>query len=108
DRGVKLRLFASRPANSLNPAALAQYAGNVLTVTRQVRYSARDLHRTVDLLLSVNGLPVATAELKNPFTGQTVEDAKRQYREERDPREPLFQFKRRALVHFAVDPDEVF
>src|SRR5262249_15067766 len=59
----------------------------------------------VDVTLCLNGIPVATAELKNPLTGQTAEHAKLQYREDRDPRERLFEFKRRALVHFAVDPD---
>ena len=56
----------------------------------------------------VNGLPVVTAELKNPMSGQTVENAKHQYANDRDPRTPLFRFKERALVHFAVDPDLVF
>lgn len=107
DRGVKLRLAFFKPASGINPETLALYGQNVLSITRQVHYSEKHSGVSVDLVLSVNGLPVATAELKNPFTGQTVEDAKTQYRE-RDPREPLFAFKRRALVHFAVDPDLVF
>ena len=60
------------------------------------------------MLLSVNGLPVATIELKNPFTGQDVDDAKRQYKYDRDEHELLFQFKKRALVHFAVDTDVIY
>ena len=108
DRGVKLRLAFFRPATGLNPETQALYGKNVLTATRQVHYSEKQPRLSVDLLLSLNGLPVATAELKNPFTGQTVADAQKQYREDRDPREPLFAFKRRSLVHFAVDPDEVF
>ena len=60
------------------------------------------------MLLSINGLPIATVELKNQFTGQDVEKAKQQYGQDRDNRELLFQFKRRALVHFAVDPDEAW
>ncbi len=108
DRGVKLRLAFFRPATGLNPETHALYAKNVLTVTRQVRYSEKQPGLSVDLLLAVNGLPVATAELKNPFTGQTVADAQKQYREDRDPKEPLFAFKKRSLVHFAVDPDEVY
>ena len=107
DRGVKVRLAFFRPATGLNPETQALYAANVLTVTRQVHFSEKAPDKSVDLLLSLNGLPVATAELKNPFTGQTVLHAQKQYREDRDPKEPLFQFKRRALVHFAVDPDEV-
>jgi type I restriction enzyme R subunit len=108
DRGVKLRLAFFRPATGLNPETQTLYAANVLTVTRQVHFSEKNPDLSVDLLLSVNGLPLATAELKNPFTGQTVAHAKTQYKEDRDPKEPLFQFKRRALVHFAVDPDEVY
>ena len=61
----------------------------------------------MDLLFAVNGLPVATCELKNPGTGQSWRHAVRQYQKDRDPRAPLFGFKTRALVHFAADPDEV-
>jgi type I restriction enzyme R subunit len=97
-----------RPAHGLNPDILAKYATNRLVLTRQVRFcedpKAPD---SVDLMLSVNGIPVATAELKNHLTHQTVENARKQYRD-RDPRHPLFQFKKRALVHFAVDPDLVY
>ncbi|HMP57769.1 MAG TPA: DEAD/DEAH box helicase family protein [Gemmatales bacterium] len=108
DRGVKLRLAFFQPATRMNPETLALYQKNVLTITRQARYSEKKLSLSVDVVLALNGIPVATAELKNPFTGQTAEHAKRQYKNDRDPSEPLFQFKRRALVHFAVDPDEVF
>ena len=59
-------------------------------------------------MLFINGLPVATVELKNPITGQTVENAKRQYMKDRDPRELLLSFKARCLVHFAVDTEEVW
>ena len=62
---------------------------------------------TVDLLFALNGVPVATCELKNPMTGQTWKNAIRQYKETRDPSAPLFQFSKRALVHFAADTDEV-
>lgn len=61
---------------------------------------------SIDMLLALNGLPIATIELKNPLTGQNVNDAVRQYRHDRDPKLPLLQFKRGALVHFAVDPDQ--
>ena len=107
DHGVKLRLAYFKPATSLNPEAQALYDQNILTITRQVHHSPTDPALSLDVLLSVNGLPVATAELKNPFTGQTVENAKRQYRFDRDPNEPVLRFKTRALVHFAVDPDVV-
>lgn len=108
DRGVKLRLAFFQPATGMNPETLALYQKNILTITRQVHYSEKAPGLSIDAVLGVNGLPVATAELKNPFTHQNVNHAKKQYREDRDPREPLFQFKKRALVHFAVDPDEVY
>lgn len=107
DYGVRFKLAYFKPASGLNPETLALYDQNILTVTRQVHYSTRN-QNSIDLLLSINGLPVATVELKNQFTGQDVEDAKRQYESDRDNHELLFQFKRRALVHFAVDPDEAW
>ena len=108
DRGVKLRLAYFQPATGMNPETLALYKKNILTITRQVHYSEKAPGLSIDVALSLNGLPVATAELKTQFTHQTVAHAKKQYRQDRDPREPLFQFKKRALVYFAVDPDEVF
>jgi type I restriction enzyme, R subunit len=107
DYGIRFKLAFFKPANNLNPDTLADYEQNILTVTRQVRYSTQN-NNSIDLVLSINGLPVATIELKNQFTGQDVENAKRQYAQDRDNRELLFQFKRRALVHFAVDPDEAW
>ena len=104
-RTLKAAVFA--PNNRLNPDTLALYAQTRLSVTRQLHYS--DAHRkSLDLVLFVNGLPVVTAELKNPFSGQTVENAKHQYKTDRDPRDLIFAFKKRALVHFAVDQDLVF
>ena len=107
DYGVRFHLAYFKPASGLNPDTLALYHQNRLTVTRQVHYSLKN-HNSIDLLLSLNGLPVATVELKNQFTGQSAAHAKKQYITSRDPRELLFQFKKRALVHFAVDPDEVW
>jgi type I restriction enzyme R subunit len=104
--GKSFRMAWFRPAHGLNEEVQALYARNDLTITRQVRcHPGR--HDTVDLLFAVNGLPVATCELKNPGTGQTWRKAIRQYQNDRDPRAPLFAFKRRAVVHFAADPDEV-
>lgn len=104
--GKKLRVAVFAPNNRLNPDTLTLYGQNVLSVTRQLFYS--DAHtKSLDLVLFLNGLPIVTAELKNALTGQTVEDAKTQYKKNRDPRELLFEFKKRALVHFAVDPDQV-
>ncbi|SBW20848.1 dead/deah box helicase [Candidatus Protofrankia californiensis] len=105
DRGVRIDLAYFRPGHTLAVDALAEYDANVLTVTRQLHYSARNPHLSVDLALFVNGLPVATVELKNPNTGQNADDAIAQYRA-RDPNEVFF--AKRALVHFAVDPDRAF
>jgi type I restriction enzyme R subunit len=105
--GKLLRVAFFAPASGLNPETQALYDANRLTVTRQLKYSLKN-ENSLDLVLSINGLPVVTAELKNPMSGQTVENAKWQYKNDRDPNEPIFQFKKRALVHFAVDPDWVF
>jgi type I restriction enzyme R subunit len=106
DLGVRIELAYFRPAHEITPGLLTLYDANRCTVTRQVHYSAQDSDKSLDLLLSVNGLPVATAELKNPLTHQDVHQAIRQYREDRRPTELLF--AKRAVVHFAVDPDEVY
>lgn len=105
--GVRIRLAYFEPETEFNPDAAANYAANRLGVTRQLHYSADHPNRSLDLCLSINGLPVATAELKNPWTDQTIADAKAQYEHTRDPDEPIFEFKRGALVHFAVDPNKV-
>ncbi len=107
DYGVRFKLAFFKPASGLNPDTVDLYKQNILTVTQQVHYSTRN-ENSIDLLLSINGLPVATVELKNQFTGQDVEKAKQQYGSDRDNQELLFQFNRRALVHFAVDPDEAW
>ena len=83
------------------------YGKNRLSLHRQVHFSEKRPDQSIDMVLAVNGLPVVTLELKNPMTGQNVEHAKKQYKFDRDPSEPLFRFKERALVHFAVDPDLV-
>jgi type I restriction enzyme R subunit len=107
DHGVSVKLAYFKPANRLNPETERLYQRNLLTVTRQVKYSLKN-ENALDLVLSINGLPVATVELKNQFTGQDTTNARRQFIEDRDPAELLFQFKKRALVHFAVDADEVY
>lgn len=94
------------PYNDLNPDVTAKFESNVFSVTRQVYFSSIE-RKSVDMVVFLNGLPIATLELKNPWTGQNVNQAKKQYRDDRDPKETLFQFKR-CLVHFAVDPDEVW
>jgi type I restriction enzyme R subunit len=104
--GRTFRLAYFKPAHGANYEVLEQFGKNRLTVTRQVPCHPGD-NRTLDMVLAVNGLPVATIELKIPGTHQNWRHAVQQYREDRDPRAPLFDFKKRALVHFAADPDEV-
>jgi len=113
--GKNFRLAYFRPNSSMNPEAAKSYAANRLTITRQVAFTSamkkadgKNRRCIIDVTLSLNGLPVATAELKNPLTGQRAEDAVKQYIQDRDERDLLFAFKKRALVHFAVDPDEVW
>jgi type I restriction enzyme, R subunit len=105
DRGVPIALAYFRPGLLLAADALDDYNKNVLTVERQLHFSARDATQSVDMAFFVNGLPVASVELKNRNTGQRAEDAIAQYRR-RDPND-LF-FAKRTLVHFAVDQDRAF
>ena len=104
--GRTLRIAFFKAAHELNPELEARYAANRLGLTRQLRFSPRS-EQSLDVTLSLNGVPLVTIELKNPLSGQTVEDARAQYRRDRDPREPIFAFKRRTLVHFAVDTESV-
>jgi type I restriction enzyme, R subunit len=100
-----LDLFCGTPSPG-NAAAAERYARNRFSVTRQLRYSRDETQLALDLALFINGLPVATFELKNSLTKQTVADAVQQYQRDRDPRERLFEFGR-CMVHFAVDDQEV-
>ncbi len=104
--GKLFRAAYFAPASGLNPDTQKLYAANRLTVTRQLQYS-RKHNNTLDLVLSLNGIPVVTAELKNQMTRQTWRNAVDQYMNDRDPNDLVFQFKKRTLVHFAVDTDEV-
>ena len=102
--GRTMRIAYFRPAHGLNPALEARYQANRLGLTRQLHFSPKS-EKSLDVVLSVNGIPVITLELKNPLSGQTAENAIHQYRHDRDPREPIFVFTKRALVHFAVDTE---
>jgi type I restriction enzyme R subunit len=107
DYGVKFKMAFFKPETSLNPDALELYNQNHLSVTRQLYYERKGSN-SLDLVLSLNGLPVATIELKNQLSGQNVSNAKRQYIFDREANEPIFKFKKGALVHFAVDTDECY
>lgn len=104
--GKTLRIAFFRPAHGLNPELEARYQGNRLGLTRQLHFSPKN-EKSLDVVLSVNGIPLVTLELKNPLSGQTAANAIHQYRHDRDPREPIFVFSKRTLVHFAVDTEEV-
>ncbi|MCB1917145.1 MAG: type I restriction endonuclease subunit R [Rhodocyclaceae bacterium] len=98
-------LFYGTPSPG-NAKAAELNKSNRFSVTRQLRYSRDEMQRALDLGLCINGLPVATFELKNSLTKQTVDDAVQQYQRDRDPREKLFEFGR-CVAHFAVDDHEV-
>lgn len=104
--GKTFMLAFFKPAHGLNKESLERFDKNLLHVTRQVPCHSADSN-TVDIVLSLNGVPIATMELKNPATCQTWKHAVAQYKNDRDPHVPLFQFNKGAVVHFAIDPDEV-
>jgi len=106
DRGVRFRLAFLKPSSGMNPEHQKLYEQNRFTVVRQLKFSDRD-EKSLDMVIFLNGLPIITMELKNSLTGQFVENAIKQYKKNRDPREPLFKFKR-CLVHFAVGNEKIF
>ena len=106
-RGISFRVCYFKPESALNRTAAELYAQNEICCNRQWFYSAQT-HNSVDLMLSVNGIPVFAFELKNQYTGQTVDNAKTQWMYDRDPREICFQFNKRVLGFFAVDHTEAW
>ena len=102
---AKFDLFYQTPSVQ-NSAAQENFAKNIFSITRQLQFSADQTRLALDMCLFINGLPLITFELKNSFTKQSVDDAVKQYQNDRDPRELLFQFKR-CMVHFAVDDARV-
>ena len=106
DRGMDIRFAYFAPASNLNEELVQKYKSNILTCTRQFSYSTQN-HNTIDVVLSLNGIPVVALELKNQLTGQSVENAKRQFMYDRDEKEFCFRFNNRFLVYFAVDLYEV-
>lgn len=105
DRGVYLNLCYFEPKSDLNPDHLKLYQSNQFTVVRQLHYSEQN-ENSIDMVLFLNGLPIVTMELKNQLTGQNVKHSENQYRFDRDPKEPLLNFKR-CMVHFCVDNNRV-
>ncbi|MEI4263836.1 type I restriction endonuclease subunit R [Roseovarius sp. D0-M9] len=105
---IRFALCFFKPASNLNPDLTRLYEANILSVMRQVHYSAKGPKKSIDIVTFVNGIPVTTLEVKNLLTGQNVRHAEKQYRQDRSPGgEPLLTFKRGATVHFAVDQDNV-
>jgi type I restriction enzyme R subunit len=105
--GIKFSLCYFRPASGLEPKRVAEYEANILSVMKEVEYSTKHGNR-LDVVLFLNGLPIVTMEAKNLLTGSTFRHAEKQYRKDRSPAgEPLLTFKRGALVHFALDEDNV-
>lgn len=102
--GVKLFLAYPKPNSNANPQALENYEKNIFSITRQLYYSERNTN-SLDMVIFLNGLPLITMELKNPFTGQNVYNAIEQYKKDRDPRERIF---KQSVVHFALDSDLIY
>lgn len=107
DRGVSLKVAYFKPVSGLNYDVLEKYQTNHFTCTRQFAYSPNN-RNTIDMVLSLNGIPIIALELKNQYTGQSVENAKIQFQYDRDPKDLVFGFNTRFLVYFAVDHYEVF
>lgn len=102
DRGMEIKFCYFAPASNLNEELVKKYNQNILTETRQFAYSTQN-NNTIDIVLSLNGIPVVAIELKNQLTGQDVGCAMRQFRNDRDPKEFCFRFNNRFLVYFAAD-----
>ena len=105
---IHLALYYPKPSESDSEESKAKYAANEFSVTRQQTFSLTNPGDEIDMVIFVNGMPLFTFELKNPWTGQTARyNGRKQYREDRNPREPLLNFGR-CLAHFTLDKDEVF
>lgn len=106
-RGITFRVCYFKPESHLNKTANDLYEQNICNCVRQWYYSA-DTKKSVDMVLVLNGIPVMALELKNQYTGQTVDNAKTQWMYDRDPREICFQFNKRILAYYCVDHTEVW
>lgn len=102
DYGIKLKLCFFAPTSSLNPELTEKYQKNILQCTRQFVYS-NDVKNSIDMVLSLNGIPIIALELKNQFTNQDINDSIEQWKNNRNPKEPLFHFDNRILAYFGCD-----
>ena len=107
DMGVEIKLCYFKPSSNLNQDLVNLYEGNICGITRQFPYSKNN-NNTIDTILSINGIPLFAFELKDQLKGQDVEDAMRQWKEDRDPKEPIFKFGQRFLCYFAIDLYDAF
>lgn len=105
DRGCNFRMLYFQPKNNLNPEHQELFKKNRFVVVRQLHYSTKN-ENSIDMVLFINGIPFMTMELKNQLTNQNILDSERQYKYDRDPKEPLLQFQR-CIVHFCCDNDRV-
>lgn len=103
-RDITIKLAHPKPNSSNNPQSLENYNKNIFSITRQLYYSEKN-NNSLDMVIFLNGLPLITMELKNPFTGQNVYNAIEQYKKDRDPRESIF---KQSVVHFALDSDLIY
>lgn len=103
-RDITIKLAHPKPNSSANPQSLENYKKNIFSITRQLYYSEKN-NKSLDMVIFLNGLPLITMELKNPFTGQNVYNAIEQYKKDRDPRESIF---KQSVVHFALDSDLIY
>ena len=107
DMGIDIKVCYFKPESDLNETLVELYKSNVLGVTRQFAYSKHN-NNTIDMVLTINGIPVVALELKNQYKGQNVENAINQFKNDRDPKEFCFKFNHRFLVYFAVDLYEAY
>lgn len=103
-RDITIKLAHPKPNSSANPQAIENYNKNIFSITRQLYFSEKN-NKSLDMVIFLNGLPLITMELKNPFTGQNVYNAIEQYKKDRDPRESIF---KQSVVHFALDSDLIY
>jgi len=102
DMGIEIKLCYFKPSSNLNQDLVKLYEGNICGITRQFPYSKNN-NNTIDTVLSINGIPLFAFELKDQLKGQDVNNAMRQWKEDRDPKEPVFKFGQRFLCYFAID-----
>lgn len=107
DMGIEIKLCYFKPSSNLNQDLVKLYEGNICGITRQFPYSKNN-NNTIDTVLSINGIPLFAFELKDQLKGQDVNNAMRQWKEDRDPKELIFKFGQRFLCYFAIDLYDAF